>query len=78
MEESQSSVSFTGTGTKVLPTFIVYLNFTTMKIISVAEFYEDKNMPLPDTISREIGHFNVFDVAEVLAIHKRTDRQNNY
>lgn len=29
-------------------------------------------MPLPDMISREIGHFNVFDVAEVLAMHKRT------
>lgn len=36
-----------------------------MKIISVADFYESKNMPLPETISREIGHFNIFDVAEV-------------
>lgn len=59
-------------GTKVLPTIVVYLNFTTMKIISVAEFYENKNMPLPDSISREIGHFNVFDVAEITEMHKRT------
>lgn len=55
-----------------MPTFIVYLNFTTMKIISVADFYQAKNMPLPATISREIGHFNVFDVAEIAEMHKRT------
>jgi AraC family transcriptional regulator, transcriptional activator of pobA len=34
-----------------------------MKEISVEEFYNDINTILPDGISKEIGHFNVFDVA---------------
>jgi AraC family transcriptional regulator, transcriptional activator of pobA len=34
-----------------------------MKEISVEEFYNDINTLLPDGISKEIGHFNVFDVA---------------
>ena len=34
-----------------------------MKEISVEDFYNDINTLLPDGISKEIGHFNVFDVA---------------
>ena len=50
-----------------------------MKLTSVEEFYKEftgmsdeelKNL-LPEDISREIGHFNIFNTAEVLAALKR-------
>src|SRR5882762_5761874 len=35
------------------------------KIISVEEFYRSVSELLPEGISKEIGHFNVFDIADV-------------
>jgi AraC family transcriptional regulator, transcriptional activator of pobA len=43
-----------------------------MKEISVEEFYNDINTILPDGISKEIGHFNVFDIATVHEKMKET------
>lgn len=42
-----------------------------MKIISVSDFYQTTKMPLPEAISREIGHFNVFDTAEIAEMYKK-------
>lgn len=42
-----------------------------MKIISLSDFYESTKMPLPDTISKEIGHFNVFDTAEIAEMYRK-------
>lgn len=42
-----------------------------MKIISVSDFYQTTKMPLPDSISREIGHFNVFDTAQIAEMYKK-------
>lgn len=36
-----------------------------MKTTSLEEFYEEINTLLPNGINKEIGHFNVFDVAEL-------------
>jgi AraC family transcriptional regulator, transcriptional activator of pobA len=36
-----------------------------MKITTVEAFYEEINTLLPEGISKEMGHFNVFDVAEL-------------
>jgi len=38
-----------------------------MKIISVADFYKDTAALVPSEISREIGHFNVFNVDDLVA-----------
>lgn len=35
------------------------------KIISVEQFYRDVSQLLPEGISKEIGHFNVFDIADL-------------
>ena len=35
--------------------------------ISLDEFYKNANAPLPDGIAHEIGHFNVFDTAQLFA-----------
>lgn len=35
--------------------------------ISLDEFYKNANAPLPDGIAHEIGHFNVFDTAELFS-----------
>lgn len=56
-------------GTTVHPLF-VHLIFTThpaMKTTSVEEFYNHIATPLPDEISKEIGHFNVFRYEDVIA-----------
>lgn len=36
-----------------------------MKITSIEEFYEQVSRLIPEGISKEIGHFNVFDVADM-------------
>ena len=38
-----------------------------MKQTSVEQFYKEIDTPLPDKISKEIGHFNVFKYEEVIA-----------
>jgi AraC family transcriptional regulator, transcriptional activator of pobA len=47
---------------------LYFTNLLKMKEISVEEFYSDINILLPDGISKEIGHFNVFDIA---AVHEK-------
>ncbi len=63
--------------------FFVYLNFTNymakLKHTSLDEFYQqavrftgkDLNSLLPPDIHKEIGHFNVFNIAETLEEAKR-------
>lgn len=41
-----------------------------MKTDSLEDFYRQTKALLPEGISREIGHFNVFDIAEVTATHR--------
>jgi AraC family transcriptional regulator, transcriptional activator of pobA len=50
----------------------VPLNFTNGKVkpTSLEEFYKEINTNLPEGIRKEIGHFNVFDVAELFAKSK--------
>jgi AraC-like DNA-binding protein len=43
-----------------------------MKPTTVKEFYDEINNLLPEGISKEIGHFNVFDAAEVYERVKET------
>jgi AraC family transcriptional regulator, transcriptional activator of pobA len=43
-----------------------------MKVTSVKEFYTEINGVLPEGISNEIGHFNIFDSAEVYERVKET------
>jgi len=38
-----------------------------MKQTSVEQFYQEMDTPLPDKISKEIGHFNVFRYEDVIA-----------
>ncbi|MCW3086246.1 MAG: AraC family transcriptional regulator [Bacteroidetes bacterium] len=54
-----------------------------MKPVSIEEFYEETAMLLPEGISREIGHFNVFSVADMIANYKKKhvmpyNRRNYY
>jgi AraC family transcriptional regulator, transcriptional activator of pobA len=32
---------------------------------TIEEFYQDVNLPLPNGLNKEIGHFNVFDISEL-------------
>lgn len=49
------------------PTFSVHLNFanTAMKTSSLEDFYKQVSNLVPEGISREIGHFNVFKTDEL-------------
>src|SRR5262245_55976196 len=38
-----------------------------MKVSSVEEFYNNIRARIPEGISREIGHFNVFNIADLYA-----------
>ncbi|WP_442588040.1 helix-turn-helix domain-containing protein [Pedobacter sp. AW31-3R] len=40
-----------------------------MNVTSVEEFYKETSELVPENISKEIGHFNVFDVGELIARH---------
>jgi AraC family transcriptional activator of pobA len=42
-----------------------------MEIISLDEFYKDTSMLIPEGINKEIGHFNVFKIAD---LHKNNSR----
>ena len=42
-----------------------------MPSISLEEFYKQTANLIPESISKEIGHFNVFNVAEVVAKYKK-------
>ena len=41
-----------------------------MKNTSVEEFYKEINAQIPEGISKEIGHFNVFNTADLFGTHK--------
>lgn len=41
-----------------------------MKPTSIQQFYSEIKTPIPDEIAREIGHFNVFSYAEMIAKFK--------
>jgi AraC family transcriptional regulator, transcriptional activator of pobA len=45
----------------------VYLYFANMPITTLEEFYRDTAALIPEGINREIGHFNVFNIADVIA-----------
>jgi AraC-like DNA-binding protein len=38
-----------------------------MKLISLEEFYKDIALNIPEGVSKEIGHFNVFSIAETMS-----------
>jgi AraC family transcriptional regulator, transcriptional activator of pobA len=56
---------------KISSTF-VSLNFATtnMKTTSVEEFYREMQAQMPAGISKELGHFNVFNIADITAKFK--------
>jgi len=41
-----------------------------MEIVSLEDFYKEKSLLFPEGISKEIGHFNVFKVDEIIAQQK--------
>jgi AraC-like DNA-binding protein len=45
----------------------VYLIFTIMSTASLEDFYKETASLIPENINREIGHFNVFTIDEILA-----------
>lgn len=47
-----------------------FANRQQMKITSLEEFYKATATHIPEGISKEIGHFNVFKVDELVARHK--------
>ncbi len=42
-----------------------------MEPVSLAEFYQQTTLLIPDGINKEIGHFNVFDISELRAQLRR-------
>ncbi|MDB4919014.1 AraC family transcriptional regulator [Mucilaginibacter sp.] len=42
-----------------------------MEIISLEEFYQQTSTLIPDGINKEIGHFNVFKVDDIIAKYKK-------
>lgn len=54
-----------------------------MKPTTLEEFYQDSALLIPQDISREIGHFNVFDIEEMISKTKKSgempyNRRNYY
>src|SRR5215217_9688683 len=43
-----------------------------MEVTSLEDFYRETAGVLPEGINKEIGHFNVFKIAEVMAALKKT------
>src|SRR5213596_947435 len=41
-----------------------------MNVTTLEGFYEETSALLPEGITKEIGHFNVFKVADIMAQHK--------
>ena len=41
-----------------------------MKNVSIEDFYNDTSSLIPEGISKEIGHFNVFSISEMIARNK--------
>ena len=38
-----------------------------MKATTIENFYKEINTELPEAIGKNIGHFNIFDIPEMLA-----------
>lgn len=43
-----------------------FYNHGIMKTATIADFYKETSALIPEGISKEIGHFNVFDIADVM------------
>lgn len=45
----------------------IYLIFESMEIASIEDFYRDTASLIPESLNKEIGHFNVFKIADLFA-----------
>lgn len=49
---------------------MIFANAATMETVTLEDFYKKSPYPVREGISREIGHFNVFKTAELIASYK--------
>jgi AraC family transcriptional activator of pobA len=57
----------------VTATFCIFDFYNIMKVKTVEDFYRETSSLIPEGISKEIGHFNVFNIADI--IQRARDKQ---